>query len=399
VNGARAGGQIPRLARIDTWLERLISFFTSLRLTVVCLCLGMVLIFWGTLAQVDLGLYKAQNEFFRSFFIYWGPPGASWKVPIFPGGYLVGGVLLLNLVSAHIQRFSFTRKKAGIWLVHFGLILLLLGQLLTDLLARESVLHLREGEARNYSESDRQVELAVIDTTDPSLDTVVAIPQGVLMSRKEIKDRELPFTVRVKEFFANAQVENRATSSSEPPAASKGVGAVATVKPLPRVTVTDMRDLPAAVVEIVGNQGSLGTWLVSEQIRGTQDFSFKQRTYQLVMRLRRFYKPFSVQLMEFRHDLYAGTGIAKNFSSRVRLEDPAKQENREVLIYMNNPLRYGGETFYQASWDPDDHGTKLQVVHNPSWLTPYLACILVALGLVVQFATHLVGFVSKRRLA
>jgi hypothetical protein len=177
------------------------------------------------------------------------------------------------------------------------------------------------------------------------------------------------------------------------------VGAVATVKPLPRVTVTDMRDLPAAVVEIVGGQASLGTWLVSEQIRGTQDFSFKQRTYQLVMRLRRFYKPFSVQLLEFRHDLYAGTGVAKNFSSRVRLEDAAKQENREVLIYMNNPLRYGGETFYQASWDKDDHGTVLQVVHNPSWLTPYLACILVAAGLVVQFTSHLVGFVSKRRLA
>jgi hypothetical protein len=359
----------------------------------------MVLVFWGTLKQVDLGLYKAQNEFFRSLLVYWAPEGVNWKIPIFPGGYLVGGFLLLNLVAAHIQRFSFTRKKAGIWLVHFGLILLLVGQLLTDLLAHESVLHLREGEARSYSESDRYVELAVIDTTDPNLDTVVAIPQGVLISRTEIQHHELPFTVRVKEFFANAQVENRAASSSEPAAATKGVGAVATVKPLPRVTVTDMRDLPAAVVEIVGDQGALGTWLVSEQIRGTQDFSFKQHTYQLVMRLRRFYKPFSVQLLEFRHDLYAGTGVAKNFSSRVRLEDAVKQENREVLIYMNNPLRYGGETFYQASWDKDDHGTVLQVVHNPSWLTPYLACILVAAGLVVQFATHLVGFVSKRRLA
>jgi hypothetical protein len=359
----------------------------------------MVLVFWGTLKQVDLGLYKAQNEFFRSFFVYWSPEGSNWRIPIFPGGYLVGGVLLLNLVSAHIQRFSFTRKKAGIWLVHFGLILLLVGQLLTDLLAHESVLHLREGEARNYSESDRYVELAVIDTTDPSLDTVVAIPQGVLINRTEIRHRELPFTVRVQQFFANSEVTNRAPNSSEPPAASQGVGAVATVKSLPRVTVTDLRDLPSAVVEIVTDQGSLGTWLVSEQIRSAQGFSYQQHTYQLALRLRRFYKPFTVQLLQFRHDLYAGTGIAKNFSSRVRLEDPAKQENREVLIYMNNPLRYAGETFYQASWDKDDHGTVLQVVHNPSWLTPYLACILVAAGLVVQFTTHLVGFVSKRRLA
>ena len=84
---------------LDHFLDRLVSFFTSLRLTVVCLALGLVLVFTGTLAQVDLGLYKAQNEFFRSFFIYWGPKGASWKIPVFPGGYLIGGVLLINLVA------------------------------------------------------------------------------------------------------------------------------------------------------------------------------------------------------------------------------------------------------------------------------------------------------------
>src|SRR5678816_4028205 len=126
-------------------LARLIKFFSSLRLTVVCLGLGLVLVFAGTLAQVDIGLYKAQNEFFRSFFIYWAPKGAGFRIPVFPGGYLLGGVLLINLVTAHITRFKFTRKKAGIWLIHVGLILLLLGQLLTDLLARESALQLGEG--------------------------------------------------------------------------------------------------------------------------------------------------------------------------------------------------------------------------------------------------------------
>ena len=66
---------------------------------------------------------------------------------------------------------------------------------------------------------------------------------------------------------------------------------------------------------------------------------------------------------------------------------------------MNNPLRYAGETYYQSSFDPDNHGTILQVVHNPSWLTPYLSCVLVGVGLMVQFATHLLGFAFKRRTA
>jgi hypothetical protein len=65
---------------------------------------------------------------------------------------------------------------------------------------------------------------------------------------------------------------------------------------------------------------------------------------------------------------------------------------------MNSPLRYAGETFYQADWDKEDEkGTILQVVHNPSWLTPYFACVMVAAGLIVQFLTHLVGFARKRR--
>jgi len=41
----------------------------------------------------------------------------------------------------------------------------------------------------------------------------------------------------------------------------------------------------------------------------------------------------------------------------------------------------------------------LQVVHNPSFLAPYVACIIVAAGLLVQFGIHLVGFARKRRTA
>jgi hypothetical protein len=384
------------LDSLDHFLDRLISFFTSLRLTVVCLALALLLVFFGTLAQVDLGLYKAQNDYFRSFFIYWGPKGASWKVPVFPGGYLIGGVLLINLFASQFRRFVFTASKIGLWMVHVGLILLLLGQLLTDLLSRESTLHLREGEARNYSETQREAELAVSDVTDPAADRVVAITQGVLARQKNIRPGGLPFTVQVKQFFANSTVQERAVDAAQPPAASQGVGSRATVKELPRVTEMDRRDVPSAVVEILTPQGSLGTWLVSEFVEQPQGFKFDNRTYELAMRARRHYKPYSIQLLKFQHDVYPGTDTPKNFSSRILLERPGTGEQREVLIYMNNPLRYAGETYYQSGFDPDNHGTILQVVHNPSWLTPYLSCVLVGLGLVIQFAIHLQGFTRKR---
>ena len=387
------------LISLDHFLDRLIRFFTSLRLTVVCLALALLLVFFGTLAQVDLGLYKAQNEFFRSFLIYWGPKGASWKVPVFPGGYLIGGVLLINLVASQFQRFVFTASKIGLWMVHVGLILLLLGQLLTDLLSRESTLHLREGEARNYSETEREAELAVSDVTDPATDKVVVIPQGALAGEKSIRPGDLPFTVQVKQYFGNSVVEDRAAEAAQPPAATQGIGPRATVKELPRVTEMDRRDVPSAVVEVVTPQGSLGTWLVSEFVEQPQKFTLNNRTYELAMRPRRHYKPYSIQLLKFQHDVYPGTDIPKNFSSRVLLQRPGTGEKREVLIYMNSPLRYAGETYYQSGFDPDNHGTILQVVHNPSWLTPYFSCVLVGAGLVAQFATHLLGFARKRRTA
>jgi hypothetical protein len=378
-------------------LDRLISLFTSLRLTVVCLALGLVLVFWGTLAQVELGLYKAQAEFFRSFFIYWGPKGAGWKVPIFPGGYLIGGLLVINLIASQLRRFAFTPSKAGLWMVHVGLILLLLGQLGTDKLSRESTLHLRDGEAKNYSENESEAELAVIDATDPETDKVVAVPQGILMSQKTIRHPELPFAIRVKDFFVNSSLRERDANAVGPGAATQGVGPRVAVKELPRVTEMEKRDLPSAVVEIVTPQGSLGTWVVSEFLEDPQSFTWHNRTYQLALRPRRQYKPYSIQLLKFQHDVYPGTDIPKNFASRILLQRPETGEKREVLIKMNSPLRYAGETYYQSGFDPDDQGTILQVVHNPSWLTPYFSCVLVGVGLVVQFATSLLAFALKRR--
>ena len=37
-----------------------------------------------------------------------------------------------------------------------------------------------------------------------------------------------------------------------------------------------------------------------------------------------------------------------------------------------------------------------QVIRNPSWLVPYLACIIISIGLLWQFLWHLVVFLQKK---
>ena len=67
---------------------------------------------------------------------------------------------------------------------------------------------------------------------------------------------------------------------------------------------------------------------------------------------------------------------------------------------MNHPLRPHGKTYFQASFAPEnDRATVLQVVRNPGWVTPYISCALVGLGLLIQFLTHLFSFNRKRKAA
>ena len=377
-------------------LKSLYLFFSSLKLTVVCLVLGCVIVFWGTIAQVHLGLFKAQNEFFRSFLVYWPLDGSAPHIPIFPGGYFIGTLLLINLFVAHFRYYRPGKRKIGILLIHLGIVLLLLGQMLTDFLSRESVLHLRIGETKNYTEADRAFELAVLDTTHPDRVRVVAIPCSLLGRRGEAGAPGLPFRVRVKTFYANSALEQRSLPGYAPVKTTSGFGAGFWWRETPRETEMNRLDMPSAIVEIVTPGGSLGTFFVSAWVDQPQSFAYDNHAYELRLRQERFYMPFSLHLIDFRHDKYPGTEIPKNFSSLVRLQNPTTAEDRQVRIFMNNPLRYAGLTFYQASFDPDDHGSVLQVVHNPSWLTPYLACVLVAAGLVIQFLSHLVPFLKRR---
>jgi len=387
-------------------MQRFIKILTSLRLTVVCLSLGIILVFFGTLAQVNEGLYLAQERWFRSFFIWWSPKGASWGLPVFPGGYLVGTVLLVNLIAAHLKRFKLTWSKLGIHLTHLGIILLLLGQLATDIFSEESHLRLNPGESRNYSESHMDNELALIlPNPETGRDRVVSIPESMLVPGNEITHDQLPFTIRVKDHYINASLRNRAPMVDKgPPPATVGLGPRITLEPMPEVRTTDERNMPAVIVELVGPGGPLGSWLLSTWLTDSQPVSVAGKTWELALRWKRFYTPFSIQLLKATHEVYLGTETPKNFQSRVRIENPRSGENREVDIYMNNPLRYEGLTYYQYQMgevevDERIRPSTLQVVRNPTWLTPYLACLLVGAGLLVQFSFHLIQFISKRRSA
>jgi hypothetical protein len=386
---------------------RILSVLASMRITVTFLGLGVLLVFIGTLAQVDEGLYAAQNRYFRSFIVWWHPNGVNWKIPFFPGGYLIGTVLLLNLSVAAVRRFRFTWDKLGIWIVHGGLVLLLLGQFGTDFLSVESSMQMLEGETKNYSEDFRAIELVLIDKGDPKKDRVHAIPESLLLKNSELRDPALPFTLRIQKRWANAALVEpgpKAPPMAIPSGAKTGDFKDILVIPAPATAEAERRNMPAAVVEVLEGGTSHGSFIVSTMINRPDHFEANGRRYDIALRAARYYYPFSLTLLKATHEKYKGTEIPKNFASRVRVEDADKSGNRETTIYMNNPLRHGGQTFYQYQMAADEMmlrqgqraSSTLQVVRNPGWLTPYLSCTLISLGLIVQFLSHLVKFVKRR---
>jgi len=385
--------------------DRLLKILSSLRLTVILLVLGLVLIFVGTLAQVHEGLYNAQVRYFKSWVII-GVTLFGTKMPwlILPGGYTLGSVLLVNLTVAHFTRFKWTWRKSGIFMTHLGIILLLLGQLGTDILSTESAMRLEEGETKNYSEDFHANELVFVNKSLPNEDEVVAIPESFMQGKGELKHPQLPFTVKVKEYWPNSFLTNFGPFIAESlakegfvrPTADQGIGPKVMVLPMPVVTAMDSRNIPSAVIEVTAGGAVKGSWLVSSQTSAKQVVEHDGKSWEMALRFKRHYKPYSFTLMDFTHERYPGTDLPKDFRSRVRVVNPSKNEDREVEIFMNNPLRYDGMAFYQASFEPGDTVTVLQVVKNPSWLTPYLACLMVGLGLTVQFMIHLVEFTRKR---
>lgn len=411
-----------------TGFLKLLLTLASLRLTVILFLISLFLVFAGTLAQVDNPTWTAVTDYFRSFFVFvpsqvfvrffqafrWVPPTTQWGGGFyFPGGWTVGFLLLINLLAAHAVRFKFNWKRSGILMIHSGLIVLMIGELVTGLFAVEGNMTMEQGGATNYLELRETSgflgkingpELAFSDLSNPKSEKVVVIPNHMIRNKGKLSDPALPFDIEVLEYMNNSSISEN-TSQGNLATKGDGMSVVAISKPEVSGTSSDQKiDLPSAYIRLIDKKSGqengvylASVWLSLSSTKPTQEVTTSEgQKFQMALRMKRSYKPFQMELIEFKHERYLGTNTPKNFSSKVKLVDPAQNESFETLISMNNPLRYEGETFYQSGFLPGDKGTILQVVRNPGWLLPYLSCALVSIGMLIHFGMHLNQFITKR---
>jgi hypothetical protein len=390
-------------------MHLIFQFFSSLRLTVFLLGFSIVLVFFGTLDQVQYGIWHTQEMYFESFFVVWAFPAHApggdflhWvRIPM-PGGYTLGSMLLMNLVTAHFVRFKLTWTKSGIFMIHIGLMLLIVAELVTDLTAVESQMPVDEGGRSNFSQSYQDNELVFIDRSHPDHDQVHAIPASLMKPGGTLDVPDTDFSIRTINIYPNAEIGRAKGTAVTNTPATKGaavrMGIV--VSPLPKSFADDEINTETAYVEVFKRGESLGIWLVSNVLDERfppQMIESDGKEWELAMRFQRQYYPFEVELIDFKHDRYPSTDVPHNFSSEVMVRHQDDNKSQKALIYMNHPLRYEGLTFYQASFANQDKTSIFLIVRNPGWLLPYFSVLLMGLGMCVQFGMHFVKFLKKRR--
>src|SRR3954452_24206661 len=163
----------------------------------------MVLVFAGTSAQKEAGIWDVQHRFFHAFVstvpLRYFFPLSEWGwthvrgAIVIPGGYTLILLLLVNLIAAHAIRFKVNAKRAGVLLIHAGVILLLLGEVVTSLFAVESQMTIDVGQTVSWSQDIRSAELAVIDQSPADHDDVVTVADSRLAKQDTISYPTLPF--------------------------------------------------------------------------------------------------------------------------------------------------------------------------------------------------------------
>lgn len=541
-------------------LARVLGPLASLKLTVVLFALSIVIVMAGTLAQVNADVWDVVDEYFRirpnqlaegglsaikAFFV-WIPgqiflPGAffpnapklpDWAGFWFPKGWVIGGVMLLNLLSAHLVRFKLQargtrlivglwllamgvlttwlviasgsnadgfqsetlisyrrlwdvllfglaglaagsfylgsritpehkmerrlafgaaaslgamfawllfggielwksdssmrilyqlvkgtvagvallagcqalfKKRAGIVLLHGGVALLMISEVLVGLKAVETRMTLDEGQTRNFVYDTRHPEIAVIDASDPKTDTVTVVPLSKLLEPKtKISHELLPFDIESVKYLKNSMVPP-ALAPDKDNVATAGNGLTRQLREIPAstgVSSDSAIDLPGLYVKLTDKKtgADLGTWMM-HVFEPIQKVTVDGKEYELELRFGRTYLPYSIKLVNVSQDNYLGTKTTRNYSSEIVLTDPERKSEDKRTIWMNNPIRYRGLTFYQSGYFRDERTgretTTLQVVSNTGWMIPYVSCMIVGVGMAYQFLLTLMRFLDR----
>jgi len=372
------------------------DFFASYGFAIVIMSLLMLLTLFGTLEQVEHGLYEVQKKYFDSLFLvhHFGPIPFVGTVPIpLPGVYLLLVLLSINLVCGAIIRAPKNWKRPGMLIAHGGILFMMVAGFVTFHYSVSGHMTLYERQSASHFSSYYDFEISIVEATANPRQFVIEgdrfnyIDEG---QQRVFHHPELPFELRIDRYYRNA-------APQFVPGFEEAVDGVL-MRPLPLEAEAE-RNVAGAVVTLLdretGNSREGLLWAIA---LAPWKVAYNDTEYIIDLRHQRFPVPFTITLDKFIRELHPRTGIASNFESEVtKLQDG---QERKIAIRMNEPLRHEGLTFFQASWGPPDAGpneplfSTFAVVRNPADKWPEYSCYVIALGLLIHFAQKLAAYLK-----
>ena len=344
--------------------------------------------------------------------------GESWRLNE-PGLRIMwqliqSSVAALVLLAGLVMVFG---VRGGNVLIHVAVGLLMIGQFVFGDRQIEERISLVEGQTTSVAYRTDETELAVVDSSSVD-DQVTAISSRLLRARaggEVITADGLPFDIRVVNYFPNSTVIRVGPVAKNQATAGIGLSWLATAAP-PEGGASSKSNIASAYVRLVekGTGRDLGTHLVTQFLNDQKQIFMggsgdecdtveaDGKPWRLQLRFRREHKPYSVTLDDVRRIDYSASATPRDYSSYVTFTDRDTKAEQKGRIWMNNPVRYRGETFYQSQYSQVDLGngqigemTGLQVVENAGWLIPYVACVLAFWGMLVHFGGTFVRFADR----
>ena len=352
----------------------------------------MFLVVIGTVAQRDIGLFQAQQQYFFSIF-FWLKIN---DIPIFPlpGGLPTMSILFINLASFFLKPNIWKSKKLGILIVHSGALILLMGGGITAIFSDEGNMMIQEGEKVNYIQNAYEKEFTITIDYGNTIDSlkVVNFNESILNKNNPLHYDQIPFKIKIIDYFINSNlVEKNQVSELEKGILARNYNLIK--KPYEKEYEKNKAGIK---YQIISNQNEIsGIYISCIDERNPINLKIDSIYYELSLRPKRTYLPFEIELKDFEKIMHPGTEIAKSFSSEVYLNE--NDISKRFLIEMNAPLRYNGYTFYQASYF-EYEGKEFSifaVVKNYGRLFPYIASIIMCIGVLIQMITRIPQLLRK----
>ncbi len=246
-------------------------------------------------------------------------------------------------------------RRFGAFVLHSAFIVIILGAFLTRYFGEEGVLHVREGESSN--------------------EMVSVKPFLQIFSGGEFFEIPLNLAQVGNNNFKISRIINSKNFNVE----------FVSYEPAPQgersrlIINAGFEGEQKKELSLLGGAGWISDPAIFEQNGEFIEIAWGSKIVKL---------PFSIELVKFKLERYAGSQSPSSYSSDVRVIDDDGNRLLEYKIFMNHPLTYSGAKFFQSSYDIDEMGTILEINRDPGKWVTYLGYFMLCVGFLGNFFTR-----------